>query len=59
MKILNQEICKKLGIPQYVKRPITVYVIQIIPENRDCLKQEERLNLDYKNYANIGWNFAF
>ena len=48
MKTLNKEICKELGVPQYVKRPIPAYAIQIIPENQALLEKEERLNLEAK-----------
>ena len=39
MKTLNKETCKELGVPQYVKRPIPAYAIQIIPENQALLEK--------------------
>lgn len=59
MKTLNKEICKELGAPQYVKRPIPAYAIQIIPENQVWLEQEERLNLEAKTIQTLEGTFHF
>ena len=57
MKTLNKEICKELGVPQYVKRP--AYAIQIIPENQALLEKEERLNLEAKTIQTLEGTFHF
>ena len=44
--MLDRQICRDLGVPQYVKLPIPAYAIQIRPENYDLLRREERLDLD-------------
>ena len=44
--MLNRQTCRELGVPQYVKLPIPAYAIQILPENYDLLRREERLDLD-------------
>ena len=44
--MLDRQTCRELGVPQYVKLPITAYAIQILPENYDLLRREERLDLD-------------
>ena len=44
--MLDRQTCRELGVPQYVKRPIPAYAIQILPENYDLLRREERLDLD-------------
>ena len=46
MKTLTKEKAESLGISKYVKRPIPAYAIQIVPENKEWLEQEERLDLD-------------
>ena len=59
MNSLNKEICKELGVPQYVKRPIPAYAIQIIPENQALLEKEERLNLEAKTIQTLEGTFHF
>ena len=44
--MLDRQTCRELGVPQYVKLPIPAYAIQILPENYDLLRREERLDLD-------------
>ena len=44
--MLDRQTCRDLGVPQYVKLPIPAYAIQILPENYDLLRREERLDLD-------------
>ena len=44
--MLNRQTCRELGVPQYVKLPIPAYAIQILPDNYDLLRREERLDLD-------------
>ena len=44
--MLDRQTCLELGVPQYVKLPIPSYAIQILPENYDLLRHEERLDLD-------------
>ena len=42
--MLDRQTCRELGVPQYVKLPIPAYAIQILPENYDLLRREERLD---------------
>ena len=44
--MLDRQTCRELGVPKYVKLPIPAYAIQILPENYDLLRREERLDLD-------------
>lgn len=59
MKTLTKEKAESLGIPKYVKRPIPAYAIQIVPENKEWLEQEERLDLDNLTVQTLEGQFNF
>lgn len=57
---LTKEICKELGVPQYVKLPIPAYAIELIPENKHLFEHEERLDFDNKTIDTLeGRRFEF
>ncbi|WP_373760056.1 hypothetical protein [Streptococcus ferus] len=59
MKTLNKEKANTLGVPQYVKRPIPAYAIQLIEKNRELLENEERLDFDNRIVSTLEGQFNF
>ena len=57
--MLDRQTCRELGVPQYVKLPIPAYAIQILPENYDLLRREERLDLDQMQVTTLEGVFNY
>ena len=57
--MLNKELCKKLGFLIVVKKPIPAYALQLIEENREVLKSEERLDFDNRTISTLEGVFHF
>ncbi|WP_273451262.1 hypothetical protein [Streptococcus ferus] len=57
--MLTKDLCQKLGVEQFVKRPIPAYAIQLVEENRELLANEERLDFDKRIVSTLEGNFYF
>lgn len=57
--MLNKRLCEYLGFLKVVKKPIPAYAIQLVEDDRELLKFEERLDFENRTISTLEGVFHF
>ena len=57
--MLTKEICKKLGVSAWVKKPIPAYAVQLVPDNDKVLAYDPRVDLTSQTVRTLEGVFHF